>query len=84
LRRGFWWERNSDVLAAKNEERRFTGKAEVFEGLLPPRETKLRECGKEIWVCDTAGWKHSAKRGASTDAEYFKQSGIHAAKEVGS
>src|SRR6266567_3882511 len=84
LRGGFWWERNSDLLASENEQRRPTRKAEVFERLLPPRERKLRGCGKLVWVDAAVDWNQPAKRGASTNAEFLKPSGIHAAKEVGS
>ena len=67
---------------SENEQRRPTGKAEVFERLLAAREMKLRGCGKLIGVRDPADWGDSAKRGASTKAEYFQQSGLHAAEEA--
>src|SRR5258708_4777430 len=70
LRGGFWWERNSDLLASENEQRRPTRKAEVFERLLPPRERKLRGCGKLVWVDAAVDWNQPAKRGASTNAEF--------------
>lgn len=82
LRRGFWWEQNSQLLALENEPRRPTAKAEVFERLLAGREPKLRGCGKLVCVGATAEGNHSAKRDASTKAGYFEQSGIHAAEEV--
>lgn len=81
LRPGFWWERNSDLLAREAKEKAAPGKTAVFERLLPPRETKLRGCGKEISARDTVDWKHSAKRGSFTHAGFFQQSGIHAAPE---
>ena len=84
LRGGLWWERNRDLLALENEERRSRAKAEVRDRLLPPRETKPIGCGKRIGVRDTAEGKPSAKRGASTKAGYSKQSGLHAAEAVGS
>ena len=71
-------------MASENEQNPPTGKAEVLERLLPGWETKLIACGKLVWVDDTADGKHSAKRGASTNAGYFQHSGIHAAEAVGS
>ena len=71
LRGGFWWERNSALLALGNEQRRPTAKAQVVERLLPPLETQRRGCGKLVWVRNAIDWNHSAKRGAFTHAGTF-------------
>lgn len=81
---GFWWEQKSALLAAENGPGRPTGKAERLKRVMTPRERKLRGDGKLVWVRDTADWNHPAKGGASTNTGFFKQSGIHAADEVGS
>jgi hypothetical protein len=81
---GFGGNETASFLAAENEGSRSTGKPEVFERLLPPRKTKLKGCGKVIWVCDTADWEHWVQMRASTNAGYFQRSGIHAAQEAGS
>ena len=78
---GFGGNETASFLAAENEGSRSTGKPEVFERLLPPLE---RDCGKVIWVCDTADWEYWVQMGASTNAGYFQRSGIHAAQEAGS
>ena len=64
--------------------RRLAGKAEEFERLMPAPEAKLSGLRELVCVRDRADWNRSAKRDASPQAGYFKQSGIHAAEEAGS
>ena len=71
-------------MASENKPRRPTAKAEVLERLLPPRETKFRECGRLVWVRNAVDGDRPAKRGASTNAGYFEDGGVHGAETVGS
>lgn len=68
--------------APEHGQRRRPGKAEQLQRLIVAGERTLRGCGKLVRVRDTADQNHAGKRGAFTNAGFFKQSGIHAAEGV--